>query len=256
MRSSRFRHVGSAAVLALAASGGVTLVTAAGPAAAVTPHDTPAPVPSNGYTLSIAVATSSITPGQTDVVTGVLDKVGAPQVGDTIILRARPEGRFFGHRVASAVTDNAGSVQFTVKPDRSTHYRLVFRVPTATTTPVASTTAVPSTVMARSKVVMVHVVRPSSLSIRSRQRHGTGREIIEGQLRGGGHPLAHRKVMLQEQTLGSVTWTTVATRTTHRDGVVEFFAPKSQTAEEFQLVFAGGPNYSGSQSGVVTVNVV
>jgi hypothetical protein len=100
MRSSRLRHVGSAAALAVVACGGIALVTAAGPAAAVAPLDTPTPVATNGYSLSIAVASSSIQPGQSDLVTGVLTKVGVPQSGDTIILRARTEGHWFGHRVA------------------------------------------------------------------------------------------------------------------------------------------------------------
>jgi hypothetical protein len=259
MTSSRLRHIGPAAVLALTASGGIALVTAASPAAAVTPHATP--VPSSGYSLSIAVAMKSISPGDSDTVSGVLTQGGVAAAGDTVYLRARADGKWFGHRAGHATTGADGSVQFTVKPSDTTHYRLVFRVPattptpTPTATPVTSAAAPQSTIAARSAVATVHVVRPSSLSIREKQRHGNGREIISGQLRGGGHALAHRKVTLEEQAVGDTTWTTVATRRTGRHGVVEFLAPKGTTAEEFELVYAGGANYTGCQSGVVTVTV-
>jgi hypothetical protein len=254
MTGSRKRHIGSATVLALTAAGGVTFVTAAGPAAAVTPQ--PVPVASTGYSMSIAVATKSILPGGSDVVSGVLSKAGVAQAGDTVILRARPDGKWFGHRVGTAVTSNDGSVQFTVTPGGSTHYRLVFRVPDATPAPVASAAStVATTVAARSAAAVVHVVKPSSLSIRTRQRHGKGRQVVVGQLRGGGKALAGRQVMLQGQTAGSAVWTTLKTRRTHRNGMVEFLTPGGATAEQFQLVFAGGANYSGSTSGVVTLNV-
>jgi hypothetical protein len=60
--------------------------------------------------------------------------------------------------------------------------------------------------------------------------------------------------MLQGETAGSAAWTTLKTRRTHRNGVVEFLAPRGATAAQLQLVFAGGANYSGSTSGVITVN--
>ncbi|HVU61012.1 MAG TPA: hypothetical protein VHD58_05055 [Mycobacteriales bacterium] len=251
MTGSRMRRVGAAAALALTASGGLTVVTAAGPAAAVTP----APVASNGYDLSIALAAKSIQPGDSDVVSGVLSEAGVVQAGDTVILRARPAGRWFGHRVASAVTASDGSVHFNVQPSASTHYRLVFRIPDATPAPVASQSAAPSTtVVARSAIATVHVVRPSSLSIRAKQRRRGDREVVMGQLRGGGRALAGRKVMLQGQPAGGSGWTTLAVRRTRRNGVVEFLAPKAAGTQEYQLGFAGGPNFAGSTSGVVTVD--
>jgi hypothetical protein len=185
----------------------------------------------------------------------VLSKAGVAQAGDTVILRARPNGKWFGHRVASAVSSNDGAVQFTVQPSKSTHYRLVFRIPVATPAPVASAASpVATTVAARSAAAAVHVVEPSSLSVSTKRRHGAGREVVVGQLRGGGHALARRPVMLQGETVGSTTWTTLKTRRTHRSGAVEFLAPSGATTEQLQLVFAGGANYTGSTSGVVTVN--
>ncbi|MGN6472586.1 MAG: hypothetical protein ACTHK4_02920, partial [Mycobacteriales bacterium] len=220
------------AALALTASGGVGLVTAASPATAVTPHDTPAP--SDGYSLSISVAQKSIEPGASDTVSGVLTKAGTPQPGDTIYLRARANGRHQRvHRVGSATTGTDGSVSFTVTPQTNTHYRLVYR---------------PG---ARSKVATVHILRASSLSIRTRAtRFG---DAIEGRLLGRGHGLPGRKVMLQERAAGSDAWTTLTTKRTHRRGVVVFRIAAPSAPEEFQLVFTGGPNFNGCQSGVVTI---
>jgi hypothetical protein len=226
----------------MTASAGVGLA-AAGPAAA------DVPVPSSGYSLSIAVAQQSINPGASDTVSGVLTHGGAVAAGDTVYLRARPNGKRHGHRVGSMTTGNDGSVSFTVTPASTTHYRLVFRIPSVT--PVVSPT--PSSVLgARSKAATVHVLRDSSLSIRTRARKN-GHERIMGQLRGGGHALAHRTIALQERAVGSTTWTTVKSRHANRHGMVNYSVAASSVPEEFQLAFAGGPNFNGCQSGVVTV---
>jgi hypothetical protein len=238
------------AALALAASGGVAVLSAAGPAAA----DTPAPVSSSGYSLSISVATKSIHPGSSDTVSGVLTRAGAAASGDTVYLRARLAGKKASHRVSSGTTGGDGAVSFTVTPSTNTHYRLVLRLPSAVTpAPVPAGIAVPTTVAARSKVATVHVLRDSSLSIRARlAKNGT--ERVAGQLRGGGHGLARRDVALQERAIGAAAWTTVATKRTKRHGVVGYNVAAASTSAEYQLVFAGGANFSASQSGVVTDN--
>jgi hypothetical protein len=243
-------------LLLLTASTGAALVTGVGPATAVTPNDD-TPVASNGYSLSIALATKSIDRGASDTVSGVLTKAGVPQSGDTVRLRAWSNHRRHhgSHVVGSGTTSADGSVSFTVTPKRSTHYRLVFRAssptPTTSPSPVPAPVSTPGQVQARSHIATVHVLRDSSLSIRARDtRRG---EVIEGQLRGGGHALPGRKVLLQERAVGDDTWTPVATHRTRRHGVVIFRVTTPQVPEEFQLVFAGGPNYHGSSSGVVTI---
>jgi hypothetical protein len=223
-------------VLALAASGGLALVTAAGPAAAVAPQT---PTSSDGYSLSIAASDTSIHPGDSDVISGVLTKSGVPQSGDTVYLRASTyrARHHHAHRVGSATTGADGSVHFTVTPKATTRYRLVFR-------------ATPATPGARSNAITVHVLRASSLTIGARAtRNG---EVVRGALRSGGHGLVGRKVMLQERAVGSDTWTAVATHRTRRHGVVVFRVAAPSVPEEFQLVFAGGRNVDGCQSGVVT----
>lgn len=241
-------------LLLLTASAGATLVAAIAPAAAVTPKDDPTGS-TTGYSLSIALAEKSIDPGASDAVSGVLTKAGIPQSGDTVYLRARVNGRrHHGHRVGSAVTGPDGSVSFTVTPIAKTHYRLVFRAASSTsptTSPTPSPVSRRSTVAARSKVVTVHILRNSSLSIRSRE--GRRGEVIQGQLRGAGHSLPGRKVTLQERSVGSDTWTPVSTHRTRRHGVVIFRVDPPTAPEEFELSYAGGPNYHGCQSGVVTI---
>jgi hypothetical protein len=107
-------------------------------------------------------------------------------------------------------------------------------------------------VIAWSKVATVHVLRDTSLSIRAREtRHG--HELIQGQLRASGHTLPGRKVELRERVPGSDTWTTAKVKRTHRHGVVRFRLAIPTAPEAFQLVYAGGPNYHGCQSGVVTI---
>lgn len=252
MNTPRKRLAISTTALALTASGGVAFLTAAGPAAAVAPKA--APVPSDGYSLSISVSQTSIKAGESDTVSGVLTKAGVPQAGDTVYLRARADGRpHRAHRAGSATTGADGSVSFTVTPRRTTHYRLVFRNTSSTPTPTPSPTPTNqrSTAGARSKVATVHVLQATSLSIRAQAtRRG---EAIQGRLVSHGHGLPGRKVMLQERAAGSDTWTTVATKRTRRHGVVVFRVAAPSAPEEFQLVFAGGQNFAGSQSGVVSV---
>lgn len=256
MSRSRLRRSTSVAAIALTASSGAGLLTAVGPAAAVTPHDDP-PVATDSYSLSIALAEKSVDPGAADTVSGVLTKGGVPQAGDTVFLRERVGGRHHrSHRVDSGTTGEDGSVSFTVTPRFSTHYRLVFRAastaPTPTVTPSPSLPGTPSQVGARSKVVTVHVLRTSSLSIRERERRD-GSEIIQGELRGRGRGLPGRKVTLQERAVGSESWTTLRTRRANRHGMVRFRVAAPSAPEEFQLAFAGGPNFHGCQSGVVTI---
>ncbi|HVV77454.1 MAG TPA: hypothetical protein VHC43_15620 [Mycobacteriales bacterium] len=242
-------------LLVLTASAGAAIVTAVGPAAAVTPHDA-SPVASSDYSLSIAVAQQSIAPGASDTVSGVLTKAGAPQPGDTVYLRARTNGRHHrAHRVGSATTGADGTVSFTVTPKRTTHYRLVFRE-SASVTPTGSPTPVPTPVshgpvVARSGVATIHVVRETTLSIRAREaRRG---ELLAGELRTGRRSLPGRKVTLQERAAGSESWTPVRTERTRRHGVVVFRVALPSAPEEYQLSFAGGPNLHASQSAVVTI---
>jgi hypothetical protein len=191
--------------------------------------------------LTISPAATSISAGQSDTINGVLSLDGAPLVGDTVNLLSKQVNKSFKN-VGSAITAADGSVSFSVTPPATTRYVLVFKK-TATDAG------------ARSAVATVHVLKSSSLSIRARAgKHG--KEIISGDLLGGGHGLAHRKVMLQDEAFGTSTWTTVATKGTARNGFVSYTVPAPTSSENYQLVFAGGDLFTGCQSGVVTVTVV
>jgi hypothetical protein len=196
----------------------------------------------NTTSLTIAVSPSSIAPGGSATVSGVLSAGGVALSGDTVNLLARRGTNHGFAKIGSEVTATDGSVSFSVTPAVTTHYALVFRK-TATNG------------FARSAVGTVFVLKASSLSIRARTNHQAGTEIISGNLRGGGHALAHRKVTLQERPDGSATWTTVASRRTVHNGGVTFRQPAPMSTEDYQLVFAGGAAFSGSQSGIVTVTV-
>jgi hypothetical protein len=191
--------------------------------------------------LTIAAASTSITAGQTDTISGVLSANGTPLAGDTVHLLGKQNNHGFTKR-QSAMSAADGSVSFTVQPGVTSHFVLVF-YKNATNSG------------ARSAVVTVHVLQSSSLSIRARANR-KGQEIISGDLRGGGHALTHHKVMLQDEAFGTTTWTTVATKGTGHDGSVSFTVPAPTSSENYQLVFAGGAQFSGCQSGVVTVTVV
>jgi hypothetical protein len=195
----------------------------------------------NTTSLTIALGTASIQPGGSDTVTGVLSLNGTPLVGETVHLRGRRLGQTFAE-VGSATTAADGTVSFTVTPPATTQYVLVF----------AKTAAYAG---ARSAIATVHVLRPTSLSIRAVHRALTDAEVISGSLRGAGMGIPHRRVMLQDRPTGTTTWTTVATHRTNYKGAVSFVEPAPSSSEDYQLVFAGGPIFDGCQSGVVTVTV-
>lgn len=191
--------------------------------------------------LTIAVAAKSIEPGASDTVNGELSLDGSPIVGGTVRLNGGPVGSKMKY-IASAISGADGSVSFAVTPASTSRYVLVFK-------------KTETNAWARSSVATIHVRKPSSLSIRARQNKRAGIEIVSGQLRGSNKGLVHRKITLQERPAGSAVWTTERTAFTRRNGVVTFKVPAPTAAEDYQLVFPGGPLYDGCQSGVVTVTV-
>jgi hypothetical protein len=190
--------------------------------------------------LVISTAAKSIDPGESDTVNGELSLDGAPLAGETVRLLGAPRH----HKLAligTQTTDANGDVSFSVTPASTSRYQLVFR-------------KTAEHAGARSAQTVIHVRKPSSLSIRAQAgRHD--HEVISGDLRGGGHGLPHRKVTLQSRPSGTTTWHNVATHLTRRHGVVRFRVAAPTESTDYQLVFAGGPLYDGCQSGVVTVTV-
>jgi 5-hydroxyisourate hydrolase-like protein (transthyretin family) len=192
--------------------------------------------------LTINATSTSLDPGASTTISGVLSANGAPASGQTVDLRAKPVGSTARHftQVASETTGTDGSVSFTQTPAGSTRYLLVF--------PKTATLQ-----YARSRVVTVGVKASSSLSIR--QRVTAKADVVSGNLRGRGHALRHRKVTLLERAAGSsAAFTTVATHRTSKHGLVSFREhPTSST--DYELAYSGGKYYVGCHSGVVTDTV-
>jgi hypothetical protein len=195
----------------------------------------------NTTSLTIALSATSIQPGSSDTVSGDLSLGGSALVGDTVDLASRNAHHGFA-KIGSQVTASDGSVSFTVTPGITTQYVLVF---------VKNST----NAGARSAIATVHVLRTSSLSIRARANRKAGDEVISGNLRGGGSPLAHRKVTLMDRPDGTGPWTAVATHLTVHNGDVAFTEAAPTSTEDYQLVFSGGQAFDGCQSGIVTVTV-
>jgi 5-hydroxyisourate hydrolase-like protein (transthyretin family) len=188
--------------------------------------------------LTIAVTPRSIDAGQSATVSGVLTDMGSPEPGEAVTLlakKARSHGKFAA--AGTAVTGTDGSVSFPVMPTTSTRYRL-------------KELATSANQAAASRVATLTVRSPSSLSIRARQART--REVISGDLRGGGHGLPGRRVTLQSRPTGGTTWTAVKTHRTGRHGSIRFRVAIPTASTDYRLVFAGGRAFDASSSGVVT----
>jgi hypothetical protein len=194
-------------------------------------------------TLSIRLAQRVIQPGDSDTIRGDLRSEHHGLANRRIVLQSRVPGAHWS-RAAVARTGEHGFVQFLVTPADTTRYRLVFhgndrRQPT------------------RSGVVTVHVQQPSSLSIRLALGEVSEGEsdVISGGLQGDGHGLRGRLVHLMERPTGTTTWTEVDSARTNKNGHVAFTVTPPAGQDDYQLAFAGGPNFAACQSGVVTVTV-
>jgi len=188
--------------------------------------------------VTASATSSSINPGETDTINAVLTSNGTPLQGQTLVLRARPNGHRRGHQVATATTDSNGAAAFPVSPARTTHYRVVFRGANGDNPAV-------------SNPVRVIVRRPTSLSIREKSL-SNGNTVVSGVLLAPRHPLAHRLVSLMAAPAGTATWTTVDTKRTGQHGYVRFVVdPTSST--DYKLVFAQTAWFQACESGVVTV---
>ena len=188
-------------------------------------------------TLSSAVAAPSINQGSSDTVSGVLSSAAGPAAGRPVVLMAQPSGVSVWQKVASATTASDGSVSFTVTPSTTTRYVLVHHAGYLYT-------------YARSPVVTVTVLKPSSLSIRL-----TGNTVSGTLLGPNGGQLSGRTVTLMSKPAGSSdAFTAVTTAATNDHGFVSFDVNPSASTD-YQLSFAGDDAYQGCQSGVVTVTV-
>jgi hypothetical protein len=188
--------------------------------------------------LTIAVAATSIEPGDSDTVNGVLSLDGTAISGGTVDLRAAAHHNKLA-QVAKAKTDSNGDVTFPVSPSSTARFELTYH-------------KTQTYAGARSATATIHVRKPSSLSIRARSS-AKNTETINGALRGGGKQLAHKKVHLQTRPAGTKGWTSVDNAKTGHNGVVAFVEPAPKSKEDYRLRFDGDSSYDKCHSGVTTV---
>jgi hypothetical protein len=187
--------------------------------------------------VTASAAPTTINPGESTTVSGLVTYEDAPYVGATVDLLARNPHRHGRFRViATSTTGALGEVTFVQSPTRSTVYRLLVRHAEGTPP------------RAVSDNVRVKVTVPSSLSIRGRTTPDG--YAVSGILRGGGGPIPGRVVSLELLGVDGVTWTAVDSGVTRKRGKVQFVEPISEGAS-YRLSFAGGDRFAPSVSGVV-----
>lgn len=194
--------------------------------------------------LSIRLFRSSINPGGTDAISGVLKAGGSTLADKTVLLQSRGHSSDSWSTQASKQTGSHGYVRFLVSPSATRQYRMVFRT-------------TQNIYRAVSAVVTVIVRKPSSLSIRSAAdtvAQGQS-DTISGVLLGAGQPLADRTVVLYERQAGTSSWTAEATQQTTSNGGISFTVTPPNAKEQYMLVFHTHPYYLPCHSGVVTVSV-
>ncbi|MGC4112887.1 MAG: hypothetical protein QM747_21215 [Nocardioides sp.] len=185
--------------------------------------------------VTIAADPTTLTRGDSTTISGTASDEGTPVAGASVQLLARKAGARHLKVLETGMTADDGSVSFTESPAVTTMYRIRL----------VHATGVRASL---SQPVRVHVLLPSSLSIRGRAT--TTDYVVSGTLRGGGHQLAHRTVTLQMQASGSADWTDAGTAKTGKAGVVRFHEPTAP-GTSYRLVYAGGPRFAPSTSGTV-----
>ena len=240
MRTSLIvRAAASAAVGALAVVGSSTAAWAATAGATPTATTVPHRFPTS---LSIRAAKSTIHPGTTDVVSGVLLSGRDPLAKETVELLGRTAGHAFSLD-ATSITGPKGGVSFTVKPAQTKQFELVFP---------GSSTFLPS----HSGVVTIVVGWPTSLSIRAAKStiFLGSTDVVSGVLLSGPYPLPRETIDLFGRTAGH-PFSLDATSVTGPKGGVSFTVKPAQT-KQFELVFPGSSTFLPSHSGVVTIVVI
>jgi hypothetical protein len=186
--------------------------------------------------VTIAAEPPRVDPGASTAVTGTVTHAGSVVAGATVDLLAKVVGSKDAWAVVgSGSTAADGSVSIDATPSADTRYRL--RVNPATGLPAG-----------RSRIIVVDVRRPSSLSIRG-QDVAAG-FAVSGQLRANGKPVRSALVTLQTYDQATTTWNDTVTSLTNRTGVVRFTRP-SAPGTDYRLVYVG-KRFASSTSAILT----
>jgi hypothetical protein len=249
MRKPRTRTlIATVAVAAVTATTGFVIASAAGASTTTTAGTLTAATGNTGTSLSITTSQSTIAAGQRDTISGTLLAGGSPAAHRVVVLERYNDRRHTWRPIRIKLTSHAGAVTFTVRPAITSEYEIVYRG--NSTLAAAHSGAVTITVTGS-----VHK-GPSALSITAAPTSITagGSTKISGVLTSGSKPLAHRIVFLARYDPTTKKWVRVAVHRTGPNGGVLFVREPSSTAS-FELVFPGGPWFTGSHSGTVTVTV-
>jgi hypothetical protein len=196
--------------------------------------------PKAATTLTATESKTTINPGQADLITGTLLSGTKPVSGKHVYLERDVKGKFVA--VQQDVTGGLGHVFFTVKPEQTASFRLVF----------LGTSAYKAS---HSNVLTVLVVKaPTSLTAtESKTTIKPGQtDLITGTLLSGTKVVAGQFVYLDRLTNGK--FVAVAGDRSGGAGHV-FFTVKPSKTTTYELVFRGTSFYAGSHSNVVTVAV-
>lgn len=249
MRKPRTRTlIATAAVTAVTATAGFMIATTAGASTTTATDALTAATGNTGTSLSIAASQGAIAAGQRDSISGTLLAGGSPAAHRVVVLERYNNRAHKWRPIRMKLTDHAGAVTFTVRPAMTREYEIVYRG--NSTLPAARSGAVTITVTGSVPK------GPSALSIAAAPTSiaAGGSAKISGVLTSGSKPLAHRVVFLVRFDPATKKWVRVAVHRTGQDGGVLFVREPSSTAT-FELVFPGGPWFTGSHSGTVTVVV-
>jgi hypothetical protein len=233
MRKSLTRTVSGAAVAAAA------VLALAGPANA-------APVsPRVHTTLSIVESRNHIKAGQADLISGRLASRGIG-LGQHVVYLDRIAGKSLV-AVRAGITGPHGGVSFTVRPDVTARYELVYR----------GNAAFDPT---HSGIVTVRVIAPVSRAhttlsiVESRNHIKAGQaDLISGRLASRGIGLGQHVVYLDR--IAGKSLVAVQAEVTGPHGGVSFTVRPDVTAR-YELVYRGNATFDPTHSGIVTVRVI
>jgi hypothetical protein len=231
MRTSLARAIAGTAVAAAA------VLTVAGTASAATGTTSMKAT----TTLSIVESRSTITIGQKDVISGTLLS-GITPVADKPVWLARViDGKPF--LIDAHFTGMLGRVSFTVSPEKTARYELVFHG----TAELAASHSGVVTATVRKKLTTLSIVE-SKTSIMIGQQ-----DTISGTLMAGKAPLAGQVVWLFRVAGGKLAGSANG-HVTGKLGRV-FFTVMPHTTTKYELVFFATVKLAATHSGVVTVTV-
>lgn len=250
MRKLRTRIIVSGGVAVFAAATAFAVTNAAVGSTAVNTDalTSTATTVKTGTTLSITGAEPTIKPGEKDTVSGTLLAGGNP-AGNKVIDLYRYSYRLHEWRLTKVkLTGTAGTVTFTVQPDITREYELVYHGNSTLAPSTSSAVTITVSPPAPKRVTALSVsAAPTSIAAGHTTR-------ISGVLTTGTRPLAHRGISLYSYDPTTKKWVRVAVELTGPRGGVLFVREPSATAT-FELVYAGGPRLVAAHSAKVTVTV-